>query len=76
MTRIAIPTASQFAAAEQLLAEPARWTAARRKIDGRPFFIIRGKSGVYYCDATACTCRGFAYRGCCSYAIAAKLRTA
>ncbi len=49
------PTPSMRAGAEMLLADPSRWTSARRKSDGRRFWIVRGRSGTYYCDATACT---------------------
>ena len=67
------PTASMLAGAEQLLSDPSRWTAARRKSDGRRFWIVAGKSGVYYCDATACTCPSGRHRGCCSHQVAATM---
>ncbi len=69
-------TPSQQAAAEQLVASPERWTAARRKRDGKPFFIVRGRTATYYTASGACTCRGFAARGCCSHELAATMRDA
>ena len=73
---IVAPTASQQAAAEQLLAEPSRWTSARRKADGRRFWIVAGRTGTYYTAADACTCRGFRERGLCSHSLAATMREA
>ncbi len=72
----ATPTASQLAHAEQLLAEPARWTHARRKRDGREFWIVRGRTGTYYTAPDACTCPGFTRRGICSHSLAAGMREA
>ncbi len=70
------PTPSMQAGAEQLLSEPARWTHARRKRDGREFWIVRGRTGTYYTAADACTCPGFARRGICSHSLAATMREA
>src|SRR5688572_5916507 len=72
----AAPTASQQAAAEQLLADPSRWTSARRKADGRQFWIVAGRTGTYYTSADASTCRGFRERGICSHSLAAAMREA
>ena len=69
-------TPSMQAGAEMLLAEPSRWTSARRKADGRRFWIVRGRSGTYYCDATACTCPSGRHRGCCAHQVAAAMREA
>ena len=56
---IVAPTPAMQAGAEQLLSDPSRWTHARRKADGREFWIVRGRSGVYYTSAGACTCPGW-----------------
>ncbi len=71
---LATPTPSMLAGAEQLLAEPTRWTAARRKADNKPFFIVAGRTGSYYVTPDACTCRGFRERGICSHSLAATYR--
>ena len=73
---IVAPTPAMQAGAEQLLAEPARWTPARRKADGRPFFIVRGRTGTYYtaADGAGCTCPGYRRRGICSHSLAATMR--
>jgi len=71
---IATPTPSMQAGAEQLLADPGRWTAARRKADGKPFSIVRGRTNTYYTTPDACTCRGFRERGICSHSLAATYR--
>ena len=73
---IVTPTASQQAAAEALLAEPSRWTSARRKSDGKPFSIVRGRTGVYFTTPDACTCPGFTRRGICSHSLASTMRQA
>ena len=75
---IATATPAMQAGAAQLLAEPARWTAARRKADGKPFFIIRGRTGTYYtaADGAACTCPGWQRRTICSHSLAATMREA
>ncbi len=73
---LATPTPSMLAGAEQLLAEPTRWTAARRKADNKPFFIVAGRTGSYYVTPDACTCRGFRERGICSHSLAATMREA
>ena len=72
----ATPTPSMQAGAEQLLADPTRWTAARRKSDGRPFSIVRGRTGTYYVTPDACTCRGHRERGICGHSLAATYREA
>jgi len=64
------------AGAAQLLAEPARWPHARRKADGREFWIVRGRTGTYYTAANGCTCPGFTRRGLCSHSLAATMREA
>ena len=76
MTTTIVPTPSMQVGAEQLLAEPARWTAARRKADGREFWIVRGRTNTYYTRADACTCPGFTRRGLCSHSLAATMREA
>ena len=75
-TPLATPTRAMQAGAAQLLAEPARWTAARRKADGRPFFIVRGRTSTYYtaADGAGCTCPGYRRRGLCSHSLAATIR--
>ena len=75
-TTIATPTPSMQAGADQLLSDPTRWIAARRKSDGRRFWIIRGRSGAYYTDATACTCPSARHRGICSHQVAATMKEA
>ncbi len=74
MTTMTVPTPAMRAGAEQLLAEPTRWTAARRKADGKPFFIVRGRTGVYYTRPDACTCPGWQRRHLCSHSLAATMR--
>ena len=76
MTTVSVPTPAMEAGAAQLLAEPARWTAARRKADGTPFSIVRGRTGVYCVRPDACTCPGFTRRGLCSHSLAATYREA
>ena len=76
MTTVSVPTPAMQAGAEQLLAEPARWTAARRKSDGRPFSIVQGRTGVYYTTPDACTCPGWQRRHLCSHSLAATMREA
>ena len=73
-TTIATPTPSMQAGADQLLADPTRWTSARRKADNKPFFIVAGRTGSYYVTPDACTCRGFRERGICSHSLAATYR--
>ena len=75
-TAIVQPTPAMQAGAEQLLAEPARWTHARRKRDGKPFFIVRGRTGTYYTAPDACTCPGWQRRHLCSHSLAATMREA
>ena len=73
---IAEPTPAMQAGAEQLLADPTRWTAARRKADGRAFWIVRGRTGTYYTTSDACTCPGWQRRHLCSHSLAATMREA
>ena len=75
---IVAPTPSMQAGAEQLLSEPARWTHARRKADGREFWIVTGRTGVYYTarGGDACTCKGWQRRHLCSHSLAATMREA
>ena len=73
---IVAPTPSMQAGAEQLLAEPTRWTADDRKANGREFWIVRGRTNTYYTRADACTCPGFTRRGLCSHSLAATMREA
>ena len=70
---IVAPTPAMQAGAEQLLAEPARWTPARRPCGGRPFFIVRGRTGTYYTSPDACTCPGWQRRHLCSHSLAAAI---
>ncbi len=77
MTQVIVaPTPSQQAGAEQLLSDPSRWTHARRKADGRAFWIVRGRTGTYYTRPDACTCPGWQRRHLCSHSLAATLREA
>ena len=71
-------TPAMQAGAEQLLASPDRWTPARRKSDGRQFWIVVGRTGTYYtaADGRGCTCPGYARRGICSHSLAATMREA
>jgi predicted nucleic acid-binding Zn finger protein len=64
------------AGAEQLLASPERWMQARRKADGREFWIVRGRTSTYFTRHDACTCPGFTRRGICSHSLAATMRDA
>ena len=73
-TTIATPTPSMLAGADQLLADPTRWTSARRKADNKPFSIVRGRTATYYTTPDACTCRGYRHRGICSHSLAATMR--
>ena len=73
---IVAPTPAMQAGAEQLLAEPARWTHARRKAGGREFWIVRGRTGTYYTRPDGCTCKGYCRRGVCSHQVAATMKEA
>ena len=73
---IAEPTPSMQAGAAVLLEDPTRWTRARRKADGREFWIVRGRTGVYYTRHDACTCPGWQRRHLCSHSLAATMREA
>ena len=73
---IAEPTPAMQAGAEQLLASPERWTHARRKSDGREFWIVQGRTGTYFTRADACTCPGWQRRHLCSHSLAATMREA
>ncbi len=55
MAQTVSPIADRVAA---VLAAVATWTHGRRRADGREFFIIPASkgAGVYYADATDCTC--------------------
>src|SRR3954470_7994541 len=46
------------AAVAAVLARSSTWTSARRKSDGRPFFIVQGNcpGATYYTDSSICTC--------------------
>ncbi len=69
------PTASQVAHAEQLVAEPERWSRGRSKETGQSFWLIQGSAGhAHYATASGCTCKGFFYRGSCSHQLAVKVR--
>jgi len=56
MTTVVSPTIADRVAA--VLAAAPSWTHGRRRADGREFFIIPASkgAGVYYADATDCTC--------------------
>jgi hypothetical protein len=72
---IVSPTASQRAAAEQLLSDPGRWSRGRSKATGQPFWLIQGSKGsAHYATSFGCTCKGFAYRGNCSHVAACRIR--
>ena len=70
------PTPSMQAGAEMFLAEPARWTHARRRSDGKEFWIVRGRTSTYYTarGGDGCTCKGYCRRGICSHSLAATMR--
>ncbi len=71
------PTASQQAAAEALLADPGRWSPGRSKETGRAFWLVKGSQGrSYFTTSYGCSCKGFAYRGCCSHVVAAAMKDA
>jgi predicted nucleic acid-binding Zn finger protein len=70
------PTPSMQAGAAVLLDDPTRWTHARRRADGREFWIVRGRTSTYYVRHDGCTCPGFARRGICSHSLAATYREA
>ena len=76
MVAIATPTPAMQAGAEQLLASPERWTSARRKADGRQFWIVVRRPGTYYTTPDACTCPGWQRRKLCSHSLAATMREA
>ena len=76
MAALAAPTPAMLAGAEMFLAEPERWTHARRKSDGREFWIIRGRHGTYYVRPDACTCPGWQRRHLCSHSLAATMKEA
>ena len=75
VTTLVEPTPSMQAGAAVLLEDPSRWTHARRKADGREFWIVKGRTGVYYTarGGDGCTCPGYARRGLCSHALAATM---
>ena len=74
---IATPTASQQAQAEQLLADPGRWSPGRSKATGRAFWLVRGSQGrSYFTTADGCSCPGYRHRGICSHSLAATMREA
>ena len=74
---IVAPTPSQQAAAEALLADPGRWSPGRSKATGRAFWLVRGSQGrSYFTTSYGCSCKGFAYRGCCSHVVAATMKEA
>ncbi len=74
MVAIATPTPAMEAGAAQLLASPERWTLARRKSDGRQFWIVVGRTGTYYTTPDACTCPGWQRRDLCSHSLAATMK--
>ena len=77
MATSSVPTASQQAAAEALLADPGRWSPGRSKETGRSFWLVKGSQGrSYFCTPDGCSCRGFFYRGICSHSLAATMREA
>ena len=75
---IAEPTPSMQAGADVLLEDPTRWTHARRKSDGREFWIVRGRTSTYYTarGGDACTCPGWQRRHLCSHSPTATMREA
>ncbi len=75
-TPLAEPTPSMQAGAAVLLDDPTRWTHARRKADGREFWIVKGRTGVYYTRPDACTCPAWQRRHLCSHSLAATMREA
>ncbi len=75
-TMLAEPTPSMQAGAAVLLEDPSRWTHARRKADGRAFWIVVGRTGTYYTTSDACTCPGWQRRHLCSHSLAATMREA
>jgi len=62
--------------AQRLASDPTRWTAARRKADGREFWIVVGATGTYYTDRSgrACTCPGWNRTKYCYHTSAAVIR--
>ncbi len=75
-TTLAEPTPSMQAGAAVLLEDPSRWTHARRKADGREFWIVKGRTNTYYVRPDACTCPGWQRRHLCSHSLAATMREA
>ena len=73
---IATPPPAMQAGAEMFLADPTRWTHARRRVDGLEFWIVRGRTSTYYVRPDGCTCPGFARRGLCSHSLAATMKEA
>lgn len=77
MAAQAVYTESQKAHADLLLSRSHAWTRATRKRDGLAFVIFpssrRGDANLpigYYTTESACTCRGYFYRGYCSHVLA------
>jgi hypothetical protein len=64
------------AGAAVLLEDPTRWTHARRKADGREFWIVKGRTSTYYTarGGDGCTCKGYFRRGICSHSLAATMK--
>ena len=75
MATVSVPTASQRAAAEALLADPGRGSPGRSKETGRSFWLVRGSQGrSYFTTADGCSCPGYRHRGVCSHSLAAAMR--
>jgi hypothetical protein len=55
---MAVSTVPRPGAIAAVLAKASRWTSARRKSDGKPFFIVPGSTAgaTYYTAEDGCTC--------------------
>ncbi len=75
MTTVSVPTTSQRAAAEMLVADPGRWSPGRSKETGQSFWLVRGSQGrSYFTTSDGCSCPGFRHRGICSHVAACRIR--
>lgn len=51
------------------VARPETWVRGRRKLDGKPFYIVPGSTAgvAYYTASDGCTCPSFRHRGACKH---------
>lgn len=71
----AVYTDSQRARAASLVETAKTWTRGTRKRDGLAFVLFPSSkpTQAYYTTETACTCKGFFYRGSCAHVLAVQI---